>query len=289
MSFLGKLRDITLDHVRLVLLGLAAIALLVLGASLFDLASHTVQEPSSAGTTAQNAGESAQSGAELSARSEMRQKIEAQLLQSPDYMRFFDRLKLIFPVEYDSIIDSFAKHAAANGETQDIDAMMTEAVRSLRLSHGVLAAKANGAVLQRIFSMQLAMMQALDGKDKRLCVDFLYGGASQGFYRFSSENRALVADVALAGLDAINDGRINHVDRAAPNETDFQLLEKSLRDQGLSTPEIEALLDGKTSDPPITEARMCTVGQIYFQTLASLPEDTRFRLYGLAVELMVRS
>jgi len=289
MSILDRLRAISIDHVRLVLLGAAAVSLLVLGGSLIDLASHTDQQPSSASAAAHASIDPAPSSAGIAARAEMRQKIETELAQSPEYMHFFDRLKLVFPAEYDTIIDSFAKRAAANGETEDIDAMMSEAVRALRLSHGVLAAKANGSVLQQIFSMQLAIMQALSTTNQQLCVDFLYGGASQDFYHFSSQNRPLVANMALAGLEAINDGRTNRVERSAPNESDFQLLEKSLRDQGLSNAEIEALLDGKTSDPPIPEARMCQVGQIYLQTLASLPDETRYRLYGLAVELMARS
>ena len=49
---------------------------------------------------------------------------------------------------------------------------------------------------------------------------------------------------------------------------------------------MRAILDGKTPDPPIADDRMCTVGQIYLKTLATLPEPERLRIYGLAVELM---
>lgn len=286
----NRLAHLSMDHVRLVLLSLAAIASLTLGWSLIQQGLKTTEQ--NASVSAANARTPAQdtpSSADLAARSEMREKIEAQLAQSPEYMRFFDRLKMVFPSEYESIMDTFAKRAASAGETDDIDAMMSEAVRSLRLSHGVLAAKANGPALQRIFEMQLAMMKALAGKDERLCVDFLYGGASRGFFVFSSGNRALVSDMALAGLEAISDGQANKIERAAPSETDFQTLEKSLRDQGLNTAEIEALLDGKTAEPPIPDTRMCRVGQVYLETLATLPEAARFRLYGLAVELMARS
>jgi len=278
-----------LDQLRLALMGLAAIACVILGWSLIQQALHVEPKQASAVTPAPDTASPDQSKAELAADAEMRQKIETQLAQSPEYMRFFDRLRLIYPAEYETILDTFAKRASRAGETDGIDAMMSEAVRALRLSHGVLAAKASGPALEKIFATQLAMMQALAAKDQRLCVDFLYGGASRAFYQFSSENRSLVSSMALAGLEAMNDGQTNKIERTAPSDSDFQILEKGLRDQGLSTPEIEALLDGKTADPPITDARMCSAGQLYLQTLASLPEASRMRLYGLAVELMVRS
>ncbi len=280
-----------MDHLRLAILGLAAAALLILGWSLIEQALRTDQRPSPSPLVADAhvPAQDDQSRAAIEARAEIRQKIEAQLAQSPDYMRFFDRLKLVFPTEYETIIDSFAKHALATGETEDIDAMMSQAVRALRLSHGVLAAKADGPALQKIFAVQLTMMRALAAKDQRLCVDFLYGGASRAFFNFSAENRALVADMALAGLEAISNGQAHKIDRQEPNEGDFEVLERALREQGLNTAEIEALLDGKAADPPIIEARMCRVGQTYLETLTSLPEATRYRLYGLAVELMARS
>ncbi len=289
LRFQNRLGDLRLDQLRLALLGLTALASLILGWSLIQQALRTDTKSDATVTHPSVQAPVQPSSADFAARAEIRRKIEAQLSQSPDYMRFFDRLKQAFPAEYDSIIDTFAKHVASAGETDDIDAMMSDAVRSLRLSHGVLAAKANGPALQKIFTQQLAMMQALSTKDQRLCVDFLYGGASRGFFRFASENRSIVADMALAGLDAISDGQSSQIERAAPSEADFQLLEKALRDQGLNTAEIEALLDGKAADPPISDARMCGVGQIYLQTLAGLPEGTRLRLYGLAVELMARS
>ena len=56
-----------------------------------------------------------------------------------------------------------------------------------------------------------------------------------------------------------------------------------------ATPEIDALLDGRTPEPPIAEATMCTAGQTYLSTLAELPPDVRSRRYGLAVDLMAKS
>jgi len=289
MSFRERLQSFHLDHVKLALLALFAIALLVFGGALINQALRTQQRPAETPVTVETPPAADTTEKEATARAEMRKKIELQLAQSPDYRRFFDQLKLVLPTEYDTVLDSFARRAAKQGETDNIDSMMSEAVRALRISHGFLAAKANGPMLQKIFTVQLQMMQALAARDARLCVDFLNGNVSRGFFDFSSQNRPLVTDMALAGLDAINDGQQNKIERTAPNDADFQQLEKSLRDKGLSSPEIEALLDGKTAEPPIADQRMCEVGQTYLQTLSELPEPTRFRLYGLAIELMARS
>ena len=59
--------------------------------------------------------------------------------------------------------------------------------------------------------------------------------------------------------------------------------------KGLSQAEIEALLDGKTPDPPLPEARLCKAGRVYLEMLKTLPEPVRLRIYALAVELMARS
>jgi hypothetical protein len=66
-------------------------------------------------------------------------------------------------------------------------------------------------------------------------------------------------------------------------------LENALTKRGLSKVEIDALLDGKTPDPPLEDARMCAAGQTYLDVLSGLPEPARLRIYGLAVELMARS
>ena len=166
---------------------------------------------------------------------------------------------------------------------------MAEAARSLRLSRGILAVKAGRQALEHIFELHFAMLQALAAKNPRLCVNFLHGGESPGFFEFSAQNRGLVAAMAIAGIDAIHDGEIKRIERPAPTGTDFDALEKALRAKGLDTPEIEALLDGKAGDPPIGDAKMCRAGQVYLETLAAMPESTRLRIYGLAVELMARS
>jgi len=204
-------------------------------------------------------------------------------------MRFFGRLRQLLPHEYDQILNGFARQSIEGADMSNVDSLLSDAVRSLRLAKGSLAAEADGPALSRIFDMQLAMMQALAAKDPKLCVDFLYGGASQAFFEFSSENRALVANMAIAGLDAIGSGRINKIERAPPSDRDFELLEQALKAKGLDEAEIAAILDGKTPNPPISNQRMCQVGQIYLQTLGTLPEPARFRIYALAVELMARS
>jgi len=95
--------------------------------------------------------------------------------------------------------------------------------------------------------------------------------------------------MAIAGLDAIVDGQAKKNERQPPTDADFLLLEKAMAGKGLSQPEIEALLDGKTPNPPLEDARLCQAGRVYLEMLKTLPEPVRLRIYALAVELMARS
>jgi hypothetical protein len=269
---------------RLVLLGLAGI---VTGAALLQKAIHP-NKPSAPliATASPRPREPSPSSYEIDAA---RRAFTEKLKTAPEYAAFFDRLKTVFPSEYESFLAAFAQRSAASGEIASADLLIAEAARSLRLSRGILAAKAGRQALEHIFELHFAMLRALAAKDPRLCVNFLYGGESPGFFEFSAQNRGLVAAMAIAGIDAIHDGEIKRIERPAPTGTDFDALEKALRAKGLDTPEIEALLDGKTGDPPIGDAKMCRAGQVYLETLAAMPESSRLRIYGLAVELMARS
>ena len=272
---------------RLVLLGLAALAGIVTGTALLQKAIRP-EAPSAPliATAPARPGKPGLSPDEIDAA---RRAFNEKLKTAPEYAAFFDRLKTVFPSEYESFLAAVPKRSAASGEIASADLLMAEAVRTLRLSRGILAAKAGRQALERDFELHFAMLRALAAKDPRLCVNFLYGGESPGFFEFSAQNRGLVAAMAIAGIDAIHDGEIQRIERPPPAVTDFDALEKALRAKGLETPEIEALLDGKPGDPPIGDAKMCRAGQVYLETLAAMPESTRLRIYGLAVELMARS
>jgi hypothetical protein len=277
-----------MNILRLVLLSLAAVIALTLGTNLLLQASRTdvAAEPPVPSTSAR-IHEKRSVADEASAMA--RRTIEAKLAEAPDYARFFDRLKLILPGEYDALISELVKRAQAGAPMTNVDFLMSEAVRSLRVSRGTLAAKADTPSITRIFDVQLSVLRALAEQEPKLCVDFLYGGASEAFFAFSAQHRSLVAEMAIAGLDAIANGEKARIERTPPNDTDFDLLEEALKARNLNEIEIGALLDGKTPDPPIADNRMCEIGQIYLETLANLPEPVKLRIYGLAVELMARS
>ncbi len=217
-----------------------------------------------------------------------RAAVETIIAATPEIAPFFTRMKALLPARYDAAI---AKAAAATpGSAADSpDIWLSDAVKLLRQSHGALAAKADAGPLQQIFVRQEAVLAALSAGDARLCVDFLYGGASEDFFRFAAANRALVGRLALANLDAIADGQQKKVARDTPTDADFTALEMALRDRGLSSAEIATLLDGKAPDPPPADARLCEMGRLYLEAIASLPEDVRVRLYALAADLMARS
>ena len=290
---------------RLLLLGVAAALLLATGVALLMSAGQRPPEPQQAQAPTQPAdpkpaapiappeppataaAPSAPSGppAEIVAA---RTAVEQKIAEAPDVARFFDRLRLALPGEYETAIGALARRRIGGGADTP-DYYLSEAVKSLRQSRGALAAKADGPALIKVFGQQLAVLDALSTRDAKACVDFLYGGASESFFRFSADNRALVADLAIAGLEAIVDGKQKNVSRAAPNEADFNLFEAGLKKAGLNQIEIDALLDGKTPDPPLPDDRMCAAGRIYLQTLSALPDPARMKIYALAIDLMARS
>jgi len=268
---------------RLVLLGLAALAGIVAGTALFQKA---VQRESPYASLTATAIPLAAGGASDSEA--VRRIFQNTVKGAPEYGDFFDRFKAAFPAEYEAFLKSVAERSAASGEIGSADLLLAEAVRTLRLSRGVLAANAGQPALERIFDLQLAMLSALAVKDPRLCAEYLNGGESSGYFEFAAENRKLVAKVANAGIDAILDGALKQVHRDTPTEKDFDAVEVSLRSKGLGSAEVEALLDGTVSNPPVGNEKMCRAGQVYLETLATMPEEVRLRIYGLAAGLMAR-
>ncbi len=274
------------DVLRLALLSFAAVIAVALAVAFFLDAGRQAAETQS--TEAPSSAPPEPPAAEPLALA--RQSIEKEIArEAPDYAVFFARLQSALPSEYDAILDDFAKEALDGKDVRNVNSLLSQAVREVRVSNGILAAKADGPALAHIFDVQLAMMQALATTDAKLCVDFLYGGASQAFFTFSATHRPLVADMAIAGLDAIVSGRANGIERDPPGDADFNQLSSAMKAQGVNDAEVAAILDGKQPNPPIPDARMCAVGQIYLKTLASLPEQTRLRIYALAVSLMARS
>lgn len=284
-----------MNRTRFVLLGLVASLAIAAAVAIFALAfdsgpgetppgSEAVESPPAPSSPPAQA-----STAPAEAHAAARQSVEALIAQVPEYQRFFDRLRLTLPSEYETTLDSFADRLVATGKEESVDVYLSDAVRKLRQNRGALAAKADAGPLGHIFDVQLAMLNALSGADQRLCVDFLYGGASEAFYQFSARNRQLASDMAIAGLDAIVDGEAKKNQREPPSDADFHMLESAMTGSGLSQPEIEALLDGKAPDPPLDDARLCKAGRVYLEMLKTLPEPVRLRIYALAVELMARS
>jgi hypothetical protein len=218
-----------------------------------------------------------------------RQSVEAAVRQAPDVVPFFDKMHDAFPADYAQTFDDFAVRFATSGSADSVDVYLSDAYRTLRQTRGVVAAKAGSEALARLFDTQAAVLKALGSIDPHLCVDFLYGGASKQYFAFSATHRPLVTSMAVADLDAIIDGNAQKIERPKPSDADFQALEQALAAKGVGKVEIDALIDGKTPDPPIEDGRMCAVAQIEDDVLKALPEDQRMRIYGLEVEMMARS
>ncbi|WP_159730013.1 hypothetical protein [Methylosinus sp. Ce-a6] len=219
-----------------------------------------------------------------------RARVEQAIAAAQEYRMFFLRLRQAFPADYAAAIEAFADERAAEGaQTTSVDFYLAESVRRLRQARGVLAAKAEPVALSRVFDLQLDVLRAISAENEKLCAAFLYGGVDQDFHSFAARRRALAAEMAVVGLEAIASGRASQLERSAPSEEDFRALEKALAARGLRKPEIDSLLDGKTPDSPFDDKKTCALGQTYLEALRALPEPIRLRIYGLAVELMARS
>ena len=222
-----------------------------------------------------------------------RANIEDRFATIPDYASYFDALRGVFPAEYQRINDGLAQKYASvealSGPPAAMDRAFFQAARSLRQSHGILAAKAENTKMERITKAQGNMMLALSKRGPRLCVDFFYGGADPDFYQAMSENRALAAEFASSWLDAIANGRQAAIRRDEPDDADVQMFDDALMARGLSRPEIDALLENKTANPPLQDEALCKAGITYFSTLAALPEGPRTKLMARILSLAARS
>ena len=190
-----------------------------------------------------------------------RQEIETQIAATPDYARYFARLRETFTTDYEQALDDFAARYAKTRQKQSVDYYLAETMRRMRQTNGALAAGADKEPLTQLFVAQLEVLRALGQEDKKACVAFLYGSTDLDFQNFAATRRLLVSDMALAALEAMVSGQQRQIAREQPTATDFRVLEVALADHGLGRQEIDALLDGKMTDPPPDDARMFAAGQ----------------------------
>lgn len=217
-----------------------------------------------------------------------RETVEKQIGASREYARFFETARQEFPADYERILAGFSQRAQT-AVALSPDLYLAEALRGLRGTHGVLASRASVAALEKVFEHQEKIIATLAQTSPQLCADFLYGNAAPGFFQFSAKHRALIGAMAEASLEAMVDGRSVNIERSPPADEDFAALEAQLEKRGLGKPEIEALLDGKTPDPPLGDDAMCRAGKIYFETLRAMPAEARLKIYALAIKLLARS
>ena len=205
--------------------------------------------------------------------------------QTPEYQPFFARLRTLYPGDYDAALNAGAGQGMDKADNA-ADLFLNESVRQLRQTRGLTGARAGGQALDHLFDVHLTILRQLAGGDAALCVDFLNGAPAGRFGDFTGGHRALMADWASAGLEAISDGAEKKIDREAPTPQDFDDLEKRLLEKGLDKPAIDLLLDGKEPNPPLTDQQACKNGIAYLEALKSLPDLQRLRLYALALEVM---
>ena len=89
-----------------------------------------------------------------------RQEIEASILATPDYAKYFARLREAFTSDYEGVLNDFAALRAETGEKQSVDYYLSETVRRMRQKHGALAATAENGPLAEVFTSQLKIGRA---------------------------------------------------------------------------------------------------------------------------------
>lgn len=218
-----------------------------------------------------------------------RRDVDATLKGAPEYAPYLLALNAAFPNDYSRLLGKFASRRALAGGQESADLYITDAISSLNQTRGTLAARASGPALEAIFAAKARITGALAATDARLCVDFIYGNSSPGYFDFAAKHRELIAEMAQAELAAIVDGQRARLERGAPSEADLLLFEKALNKAGMSRADIEAFVDGKTPEPPLPDAKHCEAGRLYYVVLKTLDELVRLRIYGRAVELMAKS
>ena len=125
--------------------------------------------------------------------------------QTPEYQPFFARLRALYPWDYEAALNAGAGQGMDKAEN-GADLFLNESVRQLRQNRGLTGARAGGQALDDLFDVHLTILRQLAGDDAALCVDFLNGAPAGRFGDFTGGHRALMADWASAGLEAISDG-----------------------------------------------------------------------------------
>lgn len=267
-----------MEKLRLMLLGIAALALMVLGAQVFR-----AREPAMAATVP-----AASMAPIVPAVPDARAQVIAGFQRLASFRPYYDDLATALPEEYVRIVDAVAKQDGHGAAASD-DANMALAMRYVRENYGALAGHAQGADLDRILKAQQAILKAMGDTDPGLCVSFFYGGGSPGFADFSATHRALIAELAQANLAAIIAGKSNKEKFAEPSDADVQLLDDALVVAKVSPAAIDLLLDNKNPDPPLSDAQMCRAGQDYLSALLGLSSPVRWRLMSRSLILAARS
>ena len=218
-----------------------------------------------------------------------RRAIVASLAAAPEFAGYAERLSSAYPGDWNRLLDASALRALTSRVSEAPEAFVTEAIRGLRRNRGVVATRAGAEAMTRVFDAQAALLAALSNADKRLCVDFMLGEINPAFLTFAATHRGLLAEMASSSLEAVISGESQAAAPATPTDADFDLLEAGLRQRGLDRTQIDALLDGKMPDPPISDASLCDAGLVYFDAMKALPDDARLRIYALAIKSLAKT
>jgi len=113
--------------------------------------------------------------------------LEEKLKTAPEYAAFFERLKTTFPWNM-SLFGGFFESARAGRGIGSTDSLWRKPFIPCA-SHADSGGQSRQPGLGAYFRIQSSMLRALAAKDPHLCVDFLNGAESSGFFEFRSKPR----------------------------------------------------------------------------------------------------
>ena len=282
-------------ELRLVLLGLAAIIALLLGASFLLRAFRSSAPLATAADVTQVASqrEPPRSSLPPATLAAARGVIERAITEAPDYTRFFDRLRLVFPGDYETIMNALAEAnqaRGADGKEVNDDLVMADAVVALRRARGRArgesAGTGAGADLQSSARRDAGAAAARPASLRRVPL-------RREWRRLPVFRRRPPAARRRRGdRRARRDERRPHGAGRSRHTLRFRLPEpgQGARRQGPSADRRSTRCS--TARPPIRRSpttRCARPARPTSNTLGSLPADVRGRLYGLAVDLMAKS
>ena len=202
--------------------------------------------------------------------------IEAELQGNPALGGLYVTMKTEYPEEYRRLVTELAQKAGSAGQAEAAIAGR-QYMREFITRHRGEVQKAPEAELLRARDLQVDVVEMLALESTELCAQFSMAGLPAGAKPSTKTQRKLLS-AGEALIRAAAAGRDHPVARTAPTEVDGSRFVGFLSSAGLSTQEIDMLLQGDPALQALPIERQCEIGQAVYHGLERLPPDSAARL-----------